>query len=116
GLDIAHAAETFSILSVGDALVSQIPALLVSTASGIVVTRSAAGEQIGRALTTQMLGNRRAVGVTAGVLTVFAFIPGMPALPFLALACVLAAHAWRSKKQPSSEAPGAPGASDVKPA
>jgi flagellar biosynthesis protein FlhA len=118
GLDIAHAAETFSILSVGDALVSQIPALLVSTASGIVVTRSAAGEQIGRALTTQMFGNRRAVGVTAGVLTVFAFIPGMPAVPFLFLAAMLGTHAWRLGKQKPEETPDNPGGGgpDAKPA
>ena len=95
GMDIAHAAETFSILSVGDALVSQIPSLLISTASGVVVTRSAAGEQIGRALSTQMLGSRRAVGLTAAVLAVFALIPGMPAFPFLSLAAALGVRAWK---------------------
>ena len=114
GLDIAHAAETFSILSVGDALVSQIPALLISTASGVVVTRSAAGEQIGRALSSQMLGSRRAVGLTAGVLTIFAFIPGMPAFPFLALAVALGARAWRMKSTMEGHHPQE--AADAKPA
>jgi flagellar biosynthesis protein FlhA len=117
GLDIAHAAETFSILSVGDALVSQIPALLISTASGIVVTRSAAGEQIGRALSTQLLGSRRAVGLTAAVLTVFALVPGMPALPFLSLAAVLGARAWRMKPTEEEKAAAAEaGGTDGKPA
>src|SRR3954464_6963113 len=60
GLDIGTAAETFSILSVGDALVSQMPALLMSTAAGVVVTRSATGEQLGNALRIQLLGSRRA--------------------------------------------------------
>src|SRR4051812_8635271 len=86
GKTFGSGAETFSILSVGDALVSQVPALMISTAAGVVVTRSATGDQLGRALRVQMLGSRRAVATTAGVLTLFALLPGMPALPFLALA------------------------------
>jgi flagellar biosynthesis protein FlhA len=90
GLSLAKSAETFSVLSVGDALVSQIPALLISAGSGIVVTRSATGEPLGRAFTTQLLGRRRVVGMTAGILTVLALIPGVPALPCLAIAGGLA--------------------------
>jgi flagellar biosynthesis protein FlhA len=97
GMDLSRAAETFSILSIGDALVAQIPALLVSTASGIFVTRSATADALGAALTKQLLGSRRAVGLTAGVLTLFALLPGMPALPFLGLAGVLAGVATRKK-------------------
>jgi flagellar biosynthesis protein FlhA len=89
GMDIGEAAETFSVLSVGDALVSQMPALMISTAAGVVVTRSATGEQLGRALRTQMLGSRRAVTATAGVLTLMALLPGMPAIPFVGLAAAL---------------------------
>ncbi len=97
GMDLSRAAETFSILSIGDALVAQIPALLVSTASGIFVTRSATADALGAALTKQLLGSRRAVGLTAGVLTLFALLPGMPAFPFLGLATVLAVVASRKK-------------------
>jgi flagellar biosynthesis protein FlhA len=97
GMDLSRAAETFSILSIGDALVAQIPALLVSTASGIFVTRSATADALGAALTKQLLGSRRAVGLTAGVLTLFALLPGMPAFPFLGLATVLAFVASRKK-------------------
>ena len=89
GMDLSKAIETFSILSVGDALVAQIPALLISTASGIFVTRTATGEALGEALVGQLFGSRRAVGLTAGVLTAFALIPGMPAVPFLSLAGLL---------------------------
>src|SRR5689334_21431843 len=89
GMSLSDAAETFSILSVGDALVSQIPALLVSTAAGVVVTRSATGDQLGRALRHQLLGSRRAVAATAGVLTLLALLPGLPALPFLTIAAAL---------------------------
>jgi flagellar biosynthesis protein FlhA len=97
GMDLSRAAETFSILSIGDALVAQIPALLVSTASGIFVTRSATADALGAALTKQLLGSRRAVGLTAGVLTLFALLPGMPAFPFIGLATVLAFVASRKK-------------------
>jgi flagellar biosynthesis protein FlhA len=97
GMTLASAAETFSILSVGDALVSQIPALLISTAAGVVVTRSATGEQLGRAFRNQLLGSRRAVSATAGVLTLFALLPGMPALPFLGIAGALF---WLGRQDP----------------
>lgn len=90
GMTLAEAAEAFSILSVGDALVAQMPALLMSTAAGVVVTRSATGEQLGRALRSQLLGSRRAVIATAVVMALMALIPGMPKLPFLGLAAALA--------------------------
>ena len=105
GMDLSRAAETFSILSIGDALVAQIPALLVSTASGIFVTRSATADALGAALTKQLLGSRRAVGLTAGILTLFALLPGMPALPFLGLAGVLAAVATRKRAAADPSAP-----------
>jgi flagellar biosynthesis protein FlhA len=103
GMDIGAAAETFSILSIGDALVSQMPALLISTAAGAVVTRSATGDQLGRALRQQLLGSRRAVGTTAGVMAMVALLPGLPALPFLAIAGVLA-YSARSQGQQAEKA------------
>lgn len=89
GMDLVEAAETFSILSVGEALVSQMPSLMISTAAGVVVTRSATGDQLGRALQHQILGSRRAVTTTAGILTLMGFLPGMPGLPFWGLAGAL---------------------------
>ena len=102
GMTLAAAGETFSILSVGDALVSQMPSLMISTAAGVVVTRSATGDQLGRALKSQLLGSRRAVAATAGVLTLFALIPGMPAFPFLSLAGLLALSAQAGLKKDAS--------------
>ncbi len=96
GMEMGEAAATFSILSVGDALVSQMPALLMSTAAGVVVTRSATGEQLGRAFRFQMLGSRRAVSSTAAVMAMMALVPGMPAVPFVGLAAVLAYVARKS--------------------
>lgn len=89
GMDLASAGSTFTILSVGDALVAQIPSLLISTASGVVVTRSATGDQLGRAFRQQLFGSRRAVSATAGILVLMAMLPGIPAIPFLVLAGVL---------------------------
>ncbi|MBI3758037.1 MAG: flagellar biosynthesis protein FlhA [Deltaproteobacteria bacterium] len=83
GLDIAAAARIFSLLSVGDGLVSQIPALIISTAAGMVVTRTASGVDIGEELGSQLLWRPQALVVVAGILTLFALIPGFPAFPFL---------------------------------
>lgn len=108
GLTLSVAAETFSILSIGDALVSQIPALLISTAAGVVVTRSATGEQLSRALKRQIFGSRRAVATTAGVLTLFGLLPGMPLLPFLALAVGLGLLARTGPKPAAAVEPEQP--------
>ncbi len=89
GMDLAKAAETFSVLSVGDALASQVPALLLSAASGIVVTRTATGDQLGRALAAQFFGRKAAVNITAGILVALALMPGMPAFPCIALSGLL---------------------------
>lgn len=107
GMDLGKAAETFSVLSVGDALVSQMPALMISTASGVVVTRSATGMQLGTAMRKQVLGSRRAIGATAGLLTLMALVPGMPAIPFLLLASVLGYGAYTGKFE-IKEAPPPP--------
>jgi flagellar biosynthesis protein FlhA len=104
GMDIAKAGETFSILSVGDALASQIPALLISAASGIVVTRSATGDQLGRAFGTQLFGRRRPVIMTAGILTVLALVPGMPAIPLMALTGGLLFIARKKGNNPAASA------------
>ena len=89
GMDLAKAAETFSVLSVGDALVSQIPSLLMSAASGMVVTRSATGEQLGNAFRSQLLGRKKPMFLTAIILGGLGLMPGMPMLPCFALAAVI---------------------------
>lgn len=98
GMDMATAAETFSVLSVGDALVSQIPALLISSAAGVVVTRSASGEPIGRTFIAQLMGRRRAVGLTAGIVSTLGLVPGMPTIPCLVIGGSLGYVAWRGPK------------------
>jgi len=104
GMEIAQAGETFSVLSVGDALSSQIPALLISAAAGIVVTRGATREPIGRAFSEQLLGRRRSVLMTAGILTLLALMPGMPAAPCLLIAGALVLAARNISKTPATGA------------
>ncbi len=85
-MSAADAASTYTILTVGDGIVSQIPALLMSTAAGVVVTRAAAGTSLAPALITQLGTRRPALYGTAGLLAGVAILPGMPAVPFLTLA------------------------------
>jgi flagellar biosynthesis protein FlhA len=115
GMDLARAGETFSVLSVGDALSSQIPALLISAAAGIVVTRSATREPLGRAFSAQLLGRRRPVTMTAGIMTLLALMPGMPALPCLVLAGALMLAARNLNPKAAPGAPSPPGALAQKP-
>ncbi|WP_373049420.1 flagellar biosynthesis protein FlhA [Vulgatibacter sp.] len=85
GLSLASAVETYTLLTVGDGLVSQMPALLVSTAAGIVVTR-ADGDDLGTQVGSQVLGNPRVLHSTAAVLGALALLPGLPFLAFGSLA------------------------------
>ena len=95
GLPLSQAASTYTILTVGEGLVAQIPALIVSTAAGLMVTHAAGGSRIGSVLTTQLSAQPRAMYIAAGVLGAFGLVPGLPALPFLALAGVFAGLATR---------------------
>ncbi len=89
GLPLGQAAETYTILTIGDGLVTQLPALIVSTSSGIVVTRAAAESDLSRDLFGQLTERPRALGAAAGILGGFALVPGLPTLPFLMVAAVL---------------------------
>jgi len=95
-MPIAEAAETFTILSVGDGLVTQIPALLVSTAAGLVTSRAAAEGDLGQALSVQMFRNRRPAAIAAGLLLALGLLPGMPHLAFLSLGGALGFIAYRT--------------------
>ncbi|UCD62816.1 MAG: flagellar biosynthesis protein FlhA [Candidatus Zixiibacteriota bacterium] len=85
GMKLSEALRTYSLLSIGDGLVTQIPALLVSTASGIIVTRAAATSDMGTDLTFQLTRKPRAILVASGVLLLFGLLPGMPTMTFLVL-------------------------------
>lgn len=87
--------QKYTILTVGDGLVSQIPALLVSTATGILVTRAASEGNLGQDVTSQVFSEPRILYMAAGLLTVLGFIPGLPHIAFLALAALFAFLAYR---------------------
>ncbi len=94
-LDIATAAKYYTMLTIGDGLLAQIPALIISTAAGTIVTRSSGtGENMGHEITSQLLMNPKAVYVTATVIGLLALVPGLPTAPFLFLAFVFASVAW----------------------
>lgn len=85
GMALAEALQRYTLLTVGDGLVSQIPALLISTATGIIITRAASDKSMGVELTEQLFSEPKVLRVAAGVLIFFAFIPGLPVLPFFLL-------------------------------
>ena len=95
GMDVAAAARTFTVLTIGEGLVAQIPALVISTAAGIIVTRvaaedDAAGTNLGREIAAQVMAQPKAIVVAAALLGLLALVPGLPSVPFLVLAAVLA--------------------------
>ena len=98
GLSFQDALQTYTILTIGDGLVSQIPALIISTAAGLVVTRSAAGTSLDFQMKTQLFSNPRVLGTVSGAIFLFALIPGMPSIPFLMLSIILGTSSYITKK------------------
>jgi flagellar biosynthesis protein FlhA len=98
-LSFAEAARSYTLLTVGDGLVTQIPALIVSTAAGLLVSKAGVSGAADKALMKQLSGYPQALGMSAGVMLVLATLPGIPMLPFLALGSGAAALAWNARKQ-----------------
>lgn len=98
-MQLGNAASTYTQLTVGDGLVSQIPALLTSVAAGLITTRAATGGSLGGSVKTQMFGAQRPIALAAGLLFVLALVPGMPHVPFFALALVMGAVSRRASKE-----------------
>ncbi len=99
GLDISTAAKYYTMLTIGDGLLAQIPALIISTAAGMIVTRSSStDENMGAEVAGQLLVNPRAVGISAAVIGLLALVPGLPTVPFLFMAIVLGTVSWVIKR------------------
>lgn len=94
GLDVGTAAKTYTMLTIGDGLVTQIPALIISTAAGIVVTRNSATQNMGAEVTSQLFLKPRAVAIVAVILTLLGLVPGLPTMPFFMMAASLGGVAW----------------------
>jgi flagellar biosynthesis protein FlhA len=99
GVSLGEAAQSYTLLTVGDGLVSQIPALVVSTAAGMLVSKAGVGGRVDAALVRQFGANPRTFQVTAGLLASLALLPGLPVLPFLSLAGVSGTVAWVQRRQ-----------------
>ena len=98
GMNIGDAAQTFVLLTVGDGLVSQIPALIISTAAGLIVTRASSGNNLTEELGEQLTKQPKAMAIAAGSMGFVALIPGIPAIPFLTIAAGLGYIAFNANK------------------
>lgn len=116
GLDFSQAMENYSLLTIGDGLVAQIPSLLLSTAAAIMVTRVSTTQDMSHQMYNQMLASPRSLAVAAGILIIMGLIPGMPHIAFLGLGFLAAAGAYfiwyrtnRGQVDEGVVKPGAPG-------
>jgi type III secretion protein V len=119
-MDAATAARTYTVLTIGEGLVAQIPALVISTAAGIIVTRVASeetGSNLGGEIFRQLTGQPKALAIAAGLMVLLAIVPGFPAIPFLLMAAGSGTLAWKLMKSQKEAAeasarpaarPGAP--------
>jgi flagellar biosynthesis protein FlhA len=94
GLDLSTAAKTYTTLTIGDGLVTQIPALIISTAAGIVVTRNSKSTNLGREIAGQLFLKPRAVAIVSVILGALGLVPGLPTLPFWMMSFTLGFIAW----------------------
>lgn len=99
GMSLEASLKTYSLLSIGDGLVSQIPALILSLAAGLLITRSSDSQNMGSSLTRQLGFYPRAFGILAVAMLVLALLPGMPKIPFLSLAAICGFLAFQLKKK-----------------
>jgi flagellar biosynthesis protein FlhA len=108
GLSVGEAADSYILLAVGDALVAQIPGLLISVAAAMVVSRVGKDEDLGVQVMEQMFLSSKVMGITAGVLFLLGIVPGMPHTVFLLFAAAIGALAWWRKKEEGRPAPVEP--------
>ena len=118
GMPFGDAASTYTLLSIGDGLVAQLPALLVSSAVAMLVTRASRSQDMSEAMMGQVFGQYRALAIAAGIIGLVGLVPGMPNLAFLTLAAILGFLAWKLWKReqagggarpPAGDATAAPG-------
>lgn len=103
GLPVGEAASIYTLLTIGDGLVAQIPALIISTAAGIIITRATSESDLGTDIKTQITKRPQVVFVTSGVLVVMGFVPGMPFIPFVFMAALLAGGGYMVQKSQKLE-------------
>jgi flagellar biosynthesis protein FlhA len=115
-LSAGEAARSYILLAVGDALVAQVPALLISVSAAMVVSRVGNGQDVGSQIRSQVFDSPRAIGVTAGIIGALGVVPGMPHFVFLLIASGLGALAWtthRRQRKPAEVQRGAADAGEI---
>ncbi|MFP4058107.1 MAG: flagellar biosynthesis protein FlhA [Candidatus Brocadiia bacterium] len=116
-MPVGDAVAKYSILTVGDGLVSQIPSLIIATGAGVLITKASSKTNLSRDVTSQMTAHPRPIGIAAGLLALFALVPGLPVVPFAVMAAffgvlytVMKRHAAPTQEPPEPEEPqAAPG-------
>jgi len=99
GLDLRRALETYTVLTIGDGLVTVIPALMISISGGLIVTRASSETNLGLDLQKQVFGNPQPLFLAAGILVAMAAFPGLPKIPFLVLGSGVGTMAWRLRQK-----------------
>lgn len=97
-MTFADASRVFTLLTVGDGLIAQIPALIISTAAGIIATRNSTAEALGKQVNQEFSAHPKAFYITAGAITVFGLIPGFPGLPFMIIGSLIAFAGFKIEK------------------
>jgi flagellar biosynthesis protein FlhA len=98
GMDLSRALETYTVLTIGDGLVTVIPALMISVSGGLIVTRASSDERLGSDVQKQLFGSPQPLLLASGVLVVLSLFPGLPMIPFLAMGGGLGAVAWNMRR------------------
>jgi len=98
GMAIGDAVQTYSILTVGDGLVTQIPSLIIATTSGIITTKASSSTNLARDVGSELLTHPRALAIGAGIMALFGLIPGLPTAPFLVIAALFMGLSWAMRR------------------
>ena len=107
GMDLKRAIQTYTILTIGDGLVTVVPALMISVAGGLIVTRASSDNRLGTDFRAQVFGKWQPLALTATILVALAAFPGLPKIPFLVLGSGLGTLAWRMRKSEAAPAKAA---------
>jgi flagellar biosynthesis protein FlhA len=104
GMELRHALETYTVLTIGDGLVTVIPALMISISGGLIVTRTGSEDSLGNQFSREVLGNAQPLLLASGVLITLALFPGLPTIPFLLMGGGLGTAAWRMRQKSATAA------------
>jgi flagellar biosynthesis protein FlhA len=99
GMDLQRALQTYTVLTIGDGLVTVIPALMISISGGLIVTRASTDERLGTDVRKQLFGSPQPLFLSSGVLLVLSIFPGLPTIPFLVMGSGLGMIAWNMRKK-----------------